>query len=87
MERPGLPPISTNLVVMLLFLQVQRDEKGNQWCSNHGIGAMRRMLGGKTKDSDAKGQAHNGAFVVLRSCCELCPVQCGMQDWVPPVTH
>jgi hypothetical protein len=40
-----LPPPSPSLFVFFTKLQLEREEKGEEWCREHGAGGLLRMLG------------------------------------------
>jgi hypothetical protein len=67
-KRAVLPPLTTELALIGTWLQISREEHGQQWCVAHGIGEMRRRII-RTKHLAASASASD----LLRKLCEICP--------------
>lgn len=84
-HTPGLPPITSGLVLMVLELEQRRLVLGQVECGEQVVGPMRRALGKVTtpeaRQSAAVERARNGARVMLAGMCDVCPLKCPMKLW------
>lgn len=88
------PPITTDLVLTMLTLELAREQNGAAWCRDRVVGRQRRMLGrpppvfpprdvdGAAVAVDAVDVAKDGARVLLAEMCAACPHKhCKMRTW------
>lgn len=78
----ALPPITADLVLTAVLLEVRREVRGMRLCARDSIGAMRRRLGPVTPETNPTDTVRNGAVVLLGDICRVCPhVKCDMKSW------
>lgn len=81
-----LPPITAALVLCVTGLEVSRDHRGMEPCSERGIGALRRKLGPApprcADELNAPEIARDQARTMLAGICRVCPhKRCRMKRW------
>lgn len=85
-----LPPITPELVIETVGLEIQRDEAGMVFCRDRGIGPRRRKLGPAPLYFAPPAAeleryievARDGARVVLAEMCRVCPFgECEMKKF------
>lgn len=89
-----LPPITAELVLVSIDLQLERERFGMRHCKERGIGRRRRKLGhaplyfapplGELEriPQQAVEIARDGARTLLAEMCRECPFsRCGMKAW------
>lgn len=90
-RKPTLPPLDENVLVRVLYWEVQIDRHGSKWCNANLIGAMRRKAAtprftNVSMITDGVGRTFEEVRVStarrLATFCALC-AKCDMSK-VPP---